>query len=56
MHLLEKCLRLFSLIGVGAAAFFGVCQLLAVEEMREVSTLVARRLRRRTPPSPESRA
>lgn len=46
-HFAEKCVRLLGLIAFAALAFFGTCQLLHVEEMREVTALLLRRLGRR---------
>lgn len=46
-HLLSQCARLGTVIGAGAAVFFGACYLLRIEEMREAVALVERKLRRR---------
>lgn len=43
----EQIAGLFTVVGVGAAAFFGVCHLLQLEEMDEAVGIFTRKLRRR---------
>ena len=45
--LVEKCGSLLTVMALAAGAFFGMCYLLRVEEMREAVGLVERRLKRR---------
>lgn len=46
LHFVGKLVRLLTVIALAAGVFFGACQLLGVEEMREFTALVRRRLRR----------
>ncbi len=43
----EKAVGLFTVIGVAAAAFFGICYLLRLEEMQEAAAIFSRKLGRR---------
>ncbi len=46
LGLARKCLSLFGVIGVGAAAFFAACYVFRLDEMQEAVGIFARRFRR----------